>query len=113
MSFDIGIGTCISVSESTVELHVDNSVVRKFFPESAWQREGISILRVPPAVCSTTRKPQVGEEVFLDAGALERNQKGSLDVGGSGVFKPVDLSRIAKGMTPSLAAPVTTKTRWR
>lgn len=113
MSFDIGIGKCIAISKGTVELHVNNSVVRKFFPRLPWQREGTSVLRVPAACCSEVRRPAVGGEVFLDHGALAQSQKGWLDIDGSGSFKAVDLSSIADGMAPGPAVAPVVKGRWR
>jgi len=113
LSFDIGIGKCIAISGSTIELHVDNSVVHKFFPRLPWQREGTSVLRVPANCCSATRQPQVGEEVFLNHATLSQSHKGWLDVEGNGNFEAVNLSSIVTGMSPGQAAIPVTKARWR
>lgn len=114
MSFDIGIGKCIAVSRDTVDLHADISVVHKYFPDLPWQRQGTSVLRVPVSCCSTLRKPEVGEEVYLSEQSLGRNQKGWLDALGDGSFESVSLSRIVDGMSPGESPPsAAPKVRWR
>ena len=79
MAFDIGIGKCRSITNDTVDVWVDSSVVRRILPDVAWKQAGISVLRIPQTVCSTVRPLVVGEEVFLGSDALNAKSFGQLD----------------------------------
>jgi len=113
MSYDVGIGKCRSITETTVEVWADGSVVRRLQPDSSWQRDGVSVLRVPLAACSQTRAPKLHEEVFLGSGRIKAGLQGSLDVDGSGAFASVPLQVLIPQVDSPEAHPVAKKKAWR
>ncbi|KRG70407.1 hypothetical protein [Pseudoxanthomonas dokdonensis] len=111
MSYDIGIGTCAEISDGQVEIRLDSAALSRLVPNQNWRRSGTSVLRLPAKLCSQKRPPAVGEEVYLQHQALQRSQKGSLDIDGDGSFSAVELSNLVKNLDPSATAPVAVKAR--
>lgn len=113
MSYDVAIGKCRGITETSVEVWVDGSVVRRLQPDSSWQKDGISVLRVPIEACSRTRAPKLKEEVFLGSEQVNSALRGSLDIDGSGTFESVRLSRLIPEVDSPVARPVSRKNTWR
>ncbi len=113
MAYDIGIGVCAAISAGQVEIRLDSAALNRLVPNLPWRRSGTSILKLPAALCSKKRPPEVGGEVYLSQEALVRSQKGALDINGDGVFAAVELSRLVKGMEPSTSIPPASKARTR
>ncbi|MCL6711457.1 hypothetical protein M8R20_31150 [Pseudomonas sp. R2.Fl] len=113
MAFDIGIGKCRSITDDTVDVWVDSSVVRRILPDVAWKQAGISVLRIPQTVCSTVRPLVVGEEVFLGSDALNAKSFGQLDFHGNGDFSRVGLGKLVPVLDESQPPPPSRKNSWR
>jgi len=114
MAFDVGIGKCRSVSSDSVDVWVDGSIVRRLAPETKWQRDGISVLQVPVKVCSPRHSLAAGEEVFVDAGLINANSAGKLDVEGTGDFAKARLSLLVPALDANPAPPPPSrKANWR
>jgi hypothetical protein len=103
--YDIGIGRCCALEGDVVFARLDSLIAKRLAPESAWNRSGISVLRLPRALCSARRPPRVDEELFLDSMKLEHTAPAELDPFGNGKFEGVDLRVILAAMTPITAAP--------
>lgn len=113
MGFDIGIGKCRSMTGETVDVWVDSSVVRRLLPDVEWKQAGISVLRVPLSVCSTTRPMAEGKEVFLGSESLNAQSSGQLDFHGTGDFRRVSLGKLVPVLTDTPPPPAVRKNSWR
>ncbi len=115
MAFDVGIGTCRAVSADAVEVWADSSIVRRLVPETKWQRNGISVLQVPAALCSSRHALLSGEEVYLDTARIDAKSHGTLDVEGDGRFARVRLALLVPQVDPhpQPAPVISRKGNWR
>ncbi|WAC64604.1 hypothetical protein OVA13_07575 [Pseudoxanthomonas sp. SL93] len=114
MNYDVAIGKCIAISGTSIDVHVDSSIISRFMPDRPWRRAGLSVLRIPSRVVSAKRPPAVGDEVFLDHHALAKGGNAQLDLEGDGQFAQVDLKAIVQDMDPASSAPAATKSKpWR
>lgn len=113
MAFDIGIGKFRSIAEGTVEVWVDSSVVRRLLPDVEWKQAGISVLRVPQSVCSTTRPMGEGKEVFLGSESLNAQSFGQLDFHGTGDFRRVGLGKLVPVLDDTPPPPIARRNSWR
>jgi len=104
MAYDIGMGRCAEISDKSVVVKLDSVMVKKLSPDQPWRRSGTSLLRFDRKLCSTTRPPQLNEELYVDSAALARRSTASLDLDGNGVSTAVDLRVILEGLDP-LPAP--------
>jgi hypothetical protein len=102
----MGIGRCCAIEGGGVFARLDSLIAKRLAPESAWNRSGGSVLRLPPrALCSVRRPPRVDEELFLDSMKLEHAAPAELDLLGNGKFEGGGLRVILAAMTPTAAAP--------
>jgi len=108
LMFDIAVGKCESIDQSSVTVRLDSAIVSRLIPGRAWSRSGTSILKISLRLCSERRPPKVGSETFLQREALLRNPLASLDLLGDGEFTPVRLRSLGTDTDPQLpeAAPV-------
>lgn len=103
--YDIGIGRCSAIEGDMVFVRLDSLIAKRLAPESAWNRSGISVLRLSRSLCSKQRPPLVGEEAFVESSTLASAALAELDILGNGRFQDVDLRIILTSMTPIAAAP--------
>ncbi|MGN6223017.1 hypothetical protein [Pseudoxanthomonas sp.] len=101
------------MAEASVDVWVDSSVVRRLLPDVAWKQAGISVLRVPLSVCSTTRPMAEGKEVFLGSDALTAQSFGQLDFHGTGDFRRVGLGKLVPVLDDTPPPPITRRNSWR
>ncbi len=113
MAFDIGIGKCRSMTGGMVDVWVDSSVVHRLLPDVAWKQVGVSVLRIPLAICSTARPLTIGREVFLGSDALNSKSSGQLDFYGTGDFSRVGLGKLVPVLNQSHAPRPSRKNSWR
>lgn len=101
MSFDVGLGRCIELTDESVTVKLDSSLVHKWFPSEPWHRPGTSLLRFDRKLCSTERPPALDGEIYVNTDSLKRKAVGSLDLDGKGVTRTVvDLRVIMDGVDP-------------
>jgi hypothetical protein len=106
MSFDVGVGRCIEITDLSVTVKLDSVMVHKWFPSEPWRRPGTSLLQFDRKLCSTERPPQLDQEIYVNADALRRKATGSLDLDGSGASCTlVDLRAILDGVNPMPSPP--------
>ena len=113
MSSDGGIGKCRSVCGDRVDVWVDSSVVNKIVPDAKWQKAGVSVLRVPLALCSTQRPVEADEEVFLSSERVGAKSTGLIDYLGSGDFVRVGLAVLVPSLDERARPTTTRKPGWR
>lgn len=105
MSFDVGLGRCTELTDESVTVKLDSSLVHKWFPLEPWHRPGTSLLKFDRKLCSAERPPQLDGEIYVNTDSLKRKAVGSLDLDGSGANRTVvDLRVILDGVEP-LPAP--------
>ena len=101
MSFDVGLGRCTELTDESVTVKLDSSLVHKWFPLEPWHRPGTSLLKFDRKLCSTERPPQLDGEIYVSTDSLKRKAVGSLDLDGSGANRTiVDLRVILDGVDP-------------
>ncbi|UXI70233.1 hypothetical protein [Tahibacter amnicola] len=100
MTYDIGVGRCVSIDGDMVVAMIDSAVLMKLLPGQRWQRFGKSRLLLSPAACSRVRPPVVDQELFVDRAAIAAQQSASVDVEGDGVLCAVHLGALLENLDP-------------
>lgn len=104
-TFDIAVGKCEAIDKSTVTIRLDSAIVSRLVPGHPWRTSGTSVLRLDIRLCSESRPPEIGRELFLQREALLRNPRASLDLLGDGQFAPIRLRAIGDNTDPEAMQP--------
>lgn len=100
MSFDIALGKCVGINTSDALVSIDYSVLQKLKPGSVATFPIQARLQVPLGLCSATRKPANGHELFVDFDKIKDGGGAYLDCSGSGEFVPTDIRLLAENLEP-------------
>lgn len=100
MSFDIALGKCVDINTSDAFVSIDYSVLQKLRPGSIATFPLQARLQVPLDLCSATRKPASGRELFVDFDKIKNGSGAYLDCHGSGDFLPADIRLLAENLQP-------------
>ncbi len=101
MNFDIAIGTCIEIGDTSATVRLDNAMLRRLCPTLKVGVPPKARLRVPLAICSSRRPPRDGQELFLDYEQTLQAADAWLDSGGDGEFVAIDARVLASDIDPS------------
>jgi hypothetical protein len=111
MSYDIALGRCVEVGTETVVVRIEGAMLVKLEPSFVFNGPAKALLRIARSVCSQTRPPKEGEEVFVDRDRLLLRPDAFLDMNGDGGYVPVDLNSLIVGLTPNPQPPDAKKPR--
>ncbi|UXI70254.1 hypothetical protein [Tahibacter amnicola] len=100
MTYDIGVGRCVSIDADSIVALIDSAVLQKLLPGQPWQRFGTSRLIVSPGACSRTRPPVVAQELWIDRAAVATQTAASVDIDGNGVLVTVNLGTLLENLDP-------------
>lgn len=104
-TFDIAVGKCETIDKGTVTIRLDSAIVSRLVPGHPWRTSGTSVLRLDIRLCSESRPPEIGRELFLQREALLRNPRATLDLLGDGQFVPIRLRAIGDNTDPEILQP--------
>lgn len=111
MSYDIALGRCIEAGNDTVTVRIEGAMLVKLEPSFVFKGPAKALLRIARSVCSRTRLPKEGEELFVESESLMQGTEAFLDINGDGAFVPVDLGALLIGLSPDPQPPVAKKPR--
>lgn len=107
MNYDIAVGPCVALEGGFVIIKLEGVLLRKLLPSFVFKVRTDALLRVPLALCSQSRPPQPGQEVYLDFSRVEAGMEAFVDPGGDGHYETVDIRQLLQNLNP-LTAPVMT-----
>lgn len=111
MNYDIAVGPCVALEGDHVIVKLEGVLLRKLLPDFPFAVRTSALLRVPLTVCSQSRPPRPGQEVYLDFARVEAGSEAWVDPAGDGHYEKVDIRQLLQNLNPSTAPVLAPKPR--